>query len=186
MADTVRSISDLLTNLFQDGQAVASITAQDMRDLIVSLEDDHGGMYLSATAATTIAVAGTFVKAAGTTTITPGASSSITMPANNRITYDAAAVGLPTRHFVIDVDVSMTAAGNNKDVRIAIAKNGTVLTGSDIERRVGTGSDKGAMSTGFNVEMASTDFIEVFITNDTDTVSLTLTKMAVSVSGFIQ
>lgn len=36
MADTIRTENDLLTNLFQDGQAPNSITAQDVRDLIVS------------------------------------------------------------------------------------------------------------------------------------------------------
>ena len=37
MADTQRTQTDLLTTLFQDGQANGSITAQDIRDLIVSL-----------------------------------------------------------------------------------------------------------------------------------------------------
>lgn len=36
MANTVRTESDLLTNLFQDGQSAGSISEQDMRDLIVS------------------------------------------------------------------------------------------------------------------------------------------------------
>jgi len=37
MVDTIRTETALLSNLFQDGQANFSITAQDMRDLIVSL-----------------------------------------------------------------------------------------------------------------------------------------------------
>jgi hypothetical protein len=37
MTDTVRTIPDLLTNLFQDGQAPGSITPQDERDMILSL-----------------------------------------------------------------------------------------------------------------------------------------------------
>jgi len=37
MADTIRTPQDLLTNLFRDGQPPNSITAQDMRDLIVSV-----------------------------------------------------------------------------------------------------------------------------------------------------
>lgn len=36
MADTIRTEADLLANSFQDGQANNSISAQDMRDLIVS------------------------------------------------------------------------------------------------------------------------------------------------------
>lgn len=37
MADTIRTVSALLTTLYQDGQAPGSITEQDHRDLIVSL-----------------------------------------------------------------------------------------------------------------------------------------------------
>jgi len=36
MVDTIRTEDDLLTNSFQDGQANNAITAQDMRDLVVS------------------------------------------------------------------------------------------------------------------------------------------------------
>jgi len=36
MTDTIRTESDLLTNVFQDGQPANSISAQDMRDFIVS------------------------------------------------------------------------------------------------------------------------------------------------------
>ena len=76
MPDTQRSKADILANLFQDGQT-AGITAQDMRDLIVSLTPDFAGLDFATPAATTISVAGTYVKAAGTTTIT-NKSSSIT------------------------------------------------------------------------------------------------------------
>ena len=38
MADTVRTISYLLSNEFQNGQGGGSITPQVMRDLIVSLQ----------------------------------------------------------------------------------------------------------------------------------------------------
>lgn len=37
MVDTIKTQSELLTNVFQDGQAPGSITAQDMRDLVVSM-----------------------------------------------------------------------------------------------------------------------------------------------------
>lgn len=37
MADTIRTRADMISNLFQDGQAASSITEQDIRDLISSL-----------------------------------------------------------------------------------------------------------------------------------------------------
>jgi len=45
MADTVRTEADLLANSFQDGQANNSITAQDMRDFVVSIPQwiENGG-----------------------------------------------------------------------------------------------------------------------------------------------
>ena len=42
MVDTVRTETDLLTNTFQDGQPDDSITAQDMRDLVVSTKYLNG------------------------------------------------------------------------------------------------------------------------------------------------
>ena len=41
MADTLRTASELLT-LFADGQASGAITPQDMRDLIVTMQSQHG------------------------------------------------------------------------------------------------------------------------------------------------
>jgi len=43
MVDIVRTEAELLANLFQDGQPDSSITAQDIRDLIVSIKYLNGG-----------------------------------------------------------------------------------------------------------------------------------------------
>lgn len=43
MVDTIRLETDLLATLFKDGQAANSITAQDLRDLIVSIKFLNGG-----------------------------------------------------------------------------------------------------------------------------------------------
>ncbi len=42
MVDTIRTETDLLANLFQDGQAASSISENDLRDLIVSLRSNQG------------------------------------------------------------------------------------------------------------------------------------------------
>lgn len=52
MADTIRTQTDLLANLFQDGQSPGAITAQDIRDLIVSLRANQGGGWSMHTDAT--------------------------------------------------------------------------------------------------------------------------------------
>lgn len=186
MADTARTITDLLTNVFQDGQAANSITAQDMRDLIVSFQTEHCGMYISASAATTIVTPGTYVKVAGTTTEIGGASAGMTMPANNRLDYDAAAAGLPTRHFHITASMSMICASNNQNVGFALAKNGVVLPNSVIRRKIGTGADVGSMPLTWDLELSSTDYVEVWVTNETSTATVTMEQMTFSLFGHIQ
>jgi len=42
MADTIRTQNELLTQLFNDGQTNGSITAQDIRDFIVSIDSIQG------------------------------------------------------------------------------------------------------------------------------------------------
>tara|TARA_R100000781_G_scaffold370_2_gene577 strand:+ start:226 stop:462 length:237 start_codon:yes stop_codon:yes gene_type:complete len=54
MTDTSRTVSALVTNLFQDGQAAGSITPQDLRDLVETCQVKHGSIYLSTAGSTTI------------------------------------------------------------------------------------------------------------------------------------
>ena len=70
MTDTSRTVSDLVTNLFQDSQAAGSITPQDLRDFIETCQTKQGSMYISSAGSTTIAGAGTYVEGvAGTWTL---------------------------------------------------------------------------------------------------------------------
>ena len=70
MTDTSRTVSDLVTNLFQDSQAAGSITPQDLRDFIETTQTKQGSMYISTPGGTTIAGAGTYVEGtAGTWTL---------------------------------------------------------------------------------------------------------------------
>ena len=84
MADTPRTIADLLTNLFQDGQPDSSITPQRVRDLIVSLIPALGAIYFSTPVETVVGGANTKVLALGTTTVL-ASPHSMDMPQNNRL-----------------------------------------------------------------------------------------------------
>ena len=83
MADTSRSLSDILT-LMADN-TTGAISAQDLRDLIVSLSPAFGGLYISSSAETSIATIDTWTLAAGTSTET-SSSSAFTVSAANRLT----------------------------------------------------------------------------------------------------
>ena len=129
----------------------------------------HGSMYWSTAVETVISGADTPTKALGTTTV--GANlQDFSMPANNRLTY----LGRQTTHFLVTAALSMTAAGNNKQIGLYVAKNGTAIADSEIKRFVGTGSDIGAAAVVTLVELAQDEYVELFVANELDTVNLTI------------
>ena len=182
MVDTRRSLSELLTTMFQDGQGEGSITAQDMRDLIISMAPSHGAMILATPAATTIGTPGTYVKAAGATGAPAGDPGlNFSHPISNRLRYDDT---VPI-HAYVTGSLSMTAAGANKEVGVKVAKNGVVLDESLITRTLGATGDKAALSIHVGVSMVSMDYLELWLTNLDDTTSVTVETMYFHVNGLI-
>ena len=174
MADTQRSKSDLLTNLFQDGQT-AGISANDMRDLIVSMVPPMGGLYFSTPAATTLGSTGVYVKAAGTTTST--VLGSMTMPASNRLTY----TGVSMRHFHIVGQASVTpSTGTNQDIGIQIwhydasAGSGSYLAMSEARTTISSTAVE-QITTHADAMLDTNDYLELHIANHTATNNATVT-----------
>ena len=170
---TERTITELLA-LFADNSA-GDISEQDCRDLIVSLSGSYGGMHISGAVQTVFSGTSTdgsnAVKMLGTT-ILSAASRDMDMPVSNRLRH----TGAPTRFHELNIALSVISAANSKTYGFYIAKNGIVDTASLIRRKQGTGSDVGALSMVFHVELAQTDYIEIFIENQTDTTSMTVTQ----------
>jgi len=131
MADTVRTEDYLLESIFQDGQDPSSITAQDMRDLIVSIKYLNGGGWefhldgeytvgspkvISAGVRTQITidgVAGDFGHPATThgvghfwdTTLNKVVAQNLNSFATGRVSFVAKSVASPTNRFELEVDV---------------------------------------------------------------------------------
>ena len=174
MVDTPRSPSYLLSSIFQDGQT-AGISANDMRDLVVSLTPPMGGLYFSTPAATTIGSTGVYVKAAGTTTST--ILSSMTMPANNRLTY----TGTSPRHFHIVAQASITpATGTNQDMGIQVwkydnsAASGAYLAMSEARTTISSTAVE-QITTHGDAMLDENDYLEIHIANHTATNNATIT-----------
>lgn len=176
MVDTTRTITDLLTNLFQDGQAAGAITPQDVRDLIVSLQPAHMNIYWSTPAATTISVAGTYTKALGTTT---EVGASVLMDANavsNRMRY----TGAPGKEFLVTAAVGVDlAAGANQDIGIqlwrfdASGSSGALVAASEMRSEAaGTGLIQLALVS--RVQLDTNDYLELHITNHSGTNAVTV------------
>lgn len=180
MADTERSQADLLASLFRDGQAAGSILAQQIRDLIVSLTPAIGAIYFSTPVETVISTQGEKTLALGTTLATASLHN-IDMPQNNRIRY----TGTIPRHFVIDAAISATIVGNNKTVHFQLFKNGSPLVETLMNRAFGTGSDAGAIPLTTNVDMEKDDYIELFVSNETDTANITIVSGTINLTGVL-
>jgi len=179
MADTERSLATILALLADNG--TGNISAQDLRDAVVSILPDYGNLYISTAAATTLTTVDTYYEAAGTTTL--GANvSAFDMPANGRLRY----TGAPTRIVLVTATISMTASINSQVLDFRLAKNGTTDVATEVQRKIGTGSDVGAASVSGILSMATNDYVSLFAENTTSGgTTVTLTKMSLVAQGTI-
>lgn len=189
MADTVRTKTDILTNLFQDGQPAGSITEQDMRDFVVSVSAPHGRCSLSSASATTIAIAGTYYKAAGTTTLS-GFESDFDddTGTSNRLRYTGAA----TKHLHVAISISLTAGANNQVIGFKAYKyddsagTGAVQDDSVVRLKVSTGSDVQSTALHADFMVDQNDYLELWVTNETSTAAVTVQNLYMFALGMFE
>lgn len=178
MADLHRTLNDLLTNLFQDGQADGSITPQDVRDLILSVgQIPYGSMYTLTPVETTINTTGVYEKGACATQ--SNNLRDFDMPADNRLRY----TGLISFHMHIACSISMTSAGNNNLAAFKLyfyddsAASGSVIDGSRVKRHITTGVDEGSTALHWDLQMDTNDYLEIHLANLTNTGNITLENL---------
>lgn len=155
-----------------------NLTSTDNYVTITSIADEiYGQVTMQGNStATTITTATTPVKVAGTWVAQ--IESNFTGDTTGRLTYDG------STEEVISASVSITfshAGGGTDDLAVYIAKNGSVITGSKLVRAV-TGSSKGNVGTFFNISMDTSDYLEVFVANDSDTSDITVSDCIFKVS----
>ena len=137
-----------------------------------------GSYYMNGNAtATTIAVKGTAVKVAGTTT-SAAITQLFTNTTTNRATYD----GALRRDFKVSAVMSVES-GNNNVIGLYIAKNGTLITESETYITTNAGGRAEAGVCQVVLEMVETDYIEVFVENVTSTSNVIVTDLNVIVEG---
>lgn len=129
-----------------------------MEDALVSLSGNA--------TETVISTAGVHVKAAGTWVCEREAK--FTCDTTGRITYDG------ERDITLPIDIVATveaASGTNKDIEIALAKNGTVVANSVKTNRVSAADPKNTTVL-WQDQLSENDYLEVFVSNETDTTNL--------------
>lgn len=157
---------------------LSGVTVTDNKTLFVNCKgiansEEISQYYMNGNAtATTIASVGVAVKVAGTTT-----SSSLTQKftnTDNRATY----IGSLTRFFKVTSTLSLES-GNNNQVGVYIAKNGTLINESEV---YGTTSGSGRAENivvQTLVQLSENDYIEIFVENDSATNNITVTDLNV-------
>ena len=135
-----------------------------------------GNLYISTVATTVIASANTPVKATGTTTAVN--LFRVTSPANNRLTYG----GTKTRRFQVTGALTATASsilGTN--FTFSIAKNGVILPESKQKVRIANGTDQVSVVLSCTISMGTTDYIEVWVENNTDGTDVILQNLNLAI-----
>lgn len=152
MAENQKLLDAIMTQL--PDNTTELISPQDLRDAVRSVMMGHGEIYISSSAATTISDTVSFFDAAGTYALSPDAYR-FDMNTNGQLRY----TGEVDSVVHIAASVSLTAAGTNKLVEMAIAKNGTTGASSIMSRQIGTGSDVGATALHWFTRMAPNDYL---------------------------
>jgi len=178
MVDTVRTTATLLSAVFQDGQAANEITANDMRDLIVSLRPSFGECSMQGNAtATTIASAGTYYKIAGTTALS---GNELLFDNNSTNTGRLRYIGAPNRIVLFSASCSLSAASNNQVLSLKgwhyddSASSGSLVDASLVSRKVTASGELGAVVVQGSALMSVNDYIEIHVTNETSTANVTV------------
>jgi len=127
-------------------------------------------VYITATASTAIGSQGVFVTANGVTSAAATALVDFTHSSPFELTY----IGTDTKNFHIVANMSVISAGSNENMSGAVMKNGAVVARSRIERRIGTGSDRGAFGVGTIIQLTSGETVSLALANDSATSNLTL------------
>jgi hypothetical protein len=130
--------------------------------------------YMNANAsATTILVAGTYVKIAGTTT-SGSYVEKFAVTTTNRSTYEGSLQG-----FYKITAIASISSGNNKVISLRLAKNGTTTASSTASSTSNSAGRSEGISSQDIFSLVTTDYVEVFITNETDTTAVTVEDLNV-------
>ncbi len=180
MADTARTLAALQTLLADNSSG--AVSAQDLRDMLESLRNDHGEISITSAVETTIDTINVWVEAdAGTWALTAGVTNNFSMGTNGRLQYD----GNETRLFHIACSVAWISAGNGKVYELAIGVDGTPITPSITRRKIGTGADVGATAVHALTQLATSSYLSLMVRNITDAVNVTLSLSNLFAMGML-
>lgn len=171
MADTQRSIAQILALLADNSSG--DISPQDLRDAFVTWKMRHGQIYVASGggAATTVSnTADYFECNASTWTLSSGAADFDESGGNGRLTY----TGVADVMLHVACTISFTAASNNQVLHFRLGKSGTTDAASEVQFKIGTGSDVGSTAIHLIVSLSTGQYLSLFVRNETSAANVTV------------
>jgi hypothetical protein len=146
-------------------------------DGLFTEKDDRasGNIYISSTALTTFAAAGTPTKLLGSTSTAD--LYRVTSSTDNRMTY----TGKKPRNFQAICSLTGTQTGSGMIYAFFIAKNGVVLNESKQVVKFMNSSDQQSVALSCNVYLTPGDYVEVWVANVGSTTGLTVQSLNLSI-----
>lgn len=181
MAETPKVLSALLAQL--PDNTTGAISAEDLRDVVVSLFPSRGQIDLTTPAATSFSGANVWTKLAGTTALdgTLG-QDGFSQVANNELRATKAV----NQVLLCVANIEASCASNNKVFGFTFAKNGTSIGTFHVSQRFDTGGSNYSVSFSALIPTVANDIISVYARNETDTTALTASNITLSAVGFIR
>jgi hypothetical protein len=141
----------------------------------------HGGCYfLNIGTPNTVTFPSVYTKVNPTTTAY-GSPVEVTEGTNARITY----TGTRSRGAVVSGELCVSqAAGATRDIRLAIYKNGSLITPSEVIITT-TSAEKAQLVVFSNTTVATNDYFELYIRNDGASGDVSVYTMKLNLRGFV-
>jgi hypothetical protein len=177
MSQTVRSLSAVLANL--PDNTTQLISAEDIRDGIITVAPDYGTIYVVATAPTVITNTTAFFDVEGTYALA-ASSGQWDMNTNGQLRY----VGEASRVALLNGTASFTTASNSQVISFVISKNGTPILSSEVQRKSGNAADVGAVAFFGYATVNQDDYFTVAVKNNTSATNITSVKAKIGAVGF--
>lgn len=180
---TPKVLSALLAQL--PDNVSGAITAENVRDAVVSLYPSRGALRLvQPPIATVFAQAGAYVKIAGTTEVPADVCSTcVDMPSFGELQF----LKPVSQVLLLNAVLEVLPAGNNTQYTFAFAKNGTPIAGTALSFLFGNlqGRPVGIPLSSL-VPIEGNDVISVVVKNEVNTTSITASALSFSGVGFIK
>lgn len=161
-----------ITTLFADNTTRA-ISPQDLRDGFLSWRNAHGQLFVAAADAAAVTISDTssyFEVSNPVWTESSGLHLFNESGGSGRLTY----IGIVPTVVHVACSISMTSGSNNQVTHWRIGLTGATDPASEVQRKIGTGTDVGSTALHLVTTMSNNDYLSLFVRNATGSNNVTV------------